>query len=238
MGVIVPFANGKGGVGKSTLACSYAVEAAKAGVNVLIADLNDEQHTAATWADTRVRNGYKPEIAVKIVQARSVPELAGRCDMLVVDTPSWTNANNVALARVATFMVVPTGPNVSAELVPTIQLLRALTAAPIPAWQFGVALARFNASAAANEEKIARALLADAGYPAMSGVLRQLASFGVAFAEGRGISETSREGLNAEAVELLSSIAGGVRAASRLLARSQSRGKERERERERGGRGR
>jgi len=233
MGVIMPFANGKGGVGKSALACSYAVEAAKAGVGVIIADLNDEQHTAATWAATRHKNGYKPAIEVEVAQARRVLDLARRCELLIVDTPSWTNANNVALARLASFVVVPTGPHVAAEIMPTIQLLRALSTA-LPSWQVGVALTKFNANVAEGEEKLARAVLAQAGFSALAGVVRQLPSFGIAFAEGHGLSETSRETLNREALELLSSIAGGLDAACRRLA--QEHDKTQELERERGGR--
>jgi cellulose biosynthesis protein BcsQ len=233
MGVIMPFANGKGGVGKSTLACSYAVEAAKAGVGVVIADLNDEQHTAATWAATRHKNGYKPDIEVEVAQPRRVLDLARRCELLIVDTPSWTNANNVALARLASFVVVPTGPQVSPEIMPTIQLLRALSAA-LPSWQVGVALTRFNANVAEGEEKLARAVLAKAGYSALAGVVRQVPSFGLAFAEGHGLSETSRETLNKEALELLSAIAGGLDAACERLV--QEREQSQTLELERGGR--
>ena len=45
MGHVVPFMNGKGGTGKSVLARTYAVEAAKSGASVLIADLYDIQRT-------------------------------------------------------------------------------------------------------------------------------------------------------------------------------------------------
>ena len=42
MGYVVPFMNGKGGTGKSVLARAYAVEAARAGASVLMADLDDD----------------------------------------------------------------------------------------------------------------------------------------------------------------------------------------------------
>ena len=41
--VMVPFANGKGGVGKTALACSYAVARATQGADVILTDLNEEQ---------------------------------------------------------------------------------------------------------------------------------------------------------------------------------------------------
>ena len=53
MGYVVPFMNGKGGTGKSVLARAYAVEAARSGASVLIADLDDVQRTTKRWADHR-----------------------------------------------------------------------------------------------------------------------------------------------------------------------------------------
>ena len=53
MGYVVPFMNGKGGTGKSVLARAYAVEAARAGASVLMADLDDVQRTSKNWADHR-----------------------------------------------------------------------------------------------------------------------------------------------------------------------------------------
>jgi len=68
MGYVVPFMNGKGGTGKSVLARAYAVEAARAGASVLIADLDDVQRTSKHWADHRRANrSYSP--ACQIWQA-------------------------------------------------------------------------------------------------------------------------------------------------------------------------
>jgi chromosome partitioning protein len=231
MGLVVIFANGKGGVGKSTLACSYALECARAGMTVLIADINDEQHTALIWSRTRKQNGFIPDIPVELMPPRGVTDAARRCEMLVVDTPAWTRRNTVAMAPVATYIVIPTGPNVSAEILETIELARALVAAGIPAWQFGIVLNRFDAGGA-NEELIARHVLTQEGFPPLAGALRQLASFNVAFGEGRGLMETSRANLNQEARTVLDAITGGVNSAARRLLREQGKGKGRGKDRE------
>ena len=53
--VMVPFTNGKGGVGKTALACSYAAQRAHEGADVILADTNDGQRTALAWSAARAR---------------------------------------------------------------------------------------------------------------------------------------------------------------------------------------
>ena len=48
--LMVSFANGKGGVGKTTLACTYAAARAREGTDVLLADANEQQRTAFEWS--------------------------------------------------------------------------------------------------------------------------------------------------------------------------------------------
>ena len=213
MGLIVLTANGKGGVGKSVLACSSAVMCATAGIQTLIADINDEQHTSATWADTRRRNKIEPEIACEIMQPRAVSAAAQRCEMLIVDTPSWTHRNTCALAPLATFIIVPTGPNYSTDILPTIGLLQTLATVGQPAWKIGVVLNLFHTSAR-NEELIARHVLTEAGFPPLDGVIRNLPTFGTAYAEGRSLTETPLKNLNAEAERVLTGIVTGVNLAA------------------------
>ena len=97
--VMVPFANGKGGVGKTALACSYAVARAKQGADVIVTDLNDEQQTALAWSQVREHNGILPKVRVEVASARQALEMVGRCDVLVVDTPGWTDKSTLALAQ-------------------------------------------------------------------------------------------------------------------------------------------
>ena len=91
MGYVVPFMNGKGGTGKSVLARAYAVEAARAGASVLIADLDDVQRTSKRWADHRKANGLKPEIRAELATPRLAYDMADQTDVLVIDTPGWTD---------------------------------------------------------------------------------------------------------------------------------------------------
>lgn len=236
--VMVPFANGKGGVGKSALACSYAVVRAQSGVEVVVTDLNEEQKTALTWASVRERNGIVPKIRVEAATARRALEMIGRQDVLVVDTPGWTDRSTLALAKQATVMVVPTGPNPSFDLEPTVRLLHGLMQEGIETWRVGVVLSRFRADAkhVGEEERFARAYLKTAGYDALPGCIRNTPAYSQALAEGYGLTEVDNKELAAEAMEVMGSITTHVLEAERRLTRLQAR--DRESDRDRGGRSR
>jgi chromosome partitioning protein len=235
---MVPFANGKGGVGKTALACSYAVVRAQGGADVIVTDLNDEQKTALTWARVRENNGILPKIRVEMATPRRALEMVGRCDVLVVDTPGWTDKNTLALAKQSTLMVIPTGPNPTYDLEATVRLLHGLRHEGIEAWRLGVVLSRFRADAnhVAEEEQFARAYLAEAGYQALPGCLRNAPAYSKALAEGHGLTEVGGGDLAEEATEIMESISSAVSAAERRLLRQHTHDKAHERDR--GGRSR
>ena len=218
MTYVVPFMNGKGGTGKSTLARCYAVEAAKGGASVLIADLDDEQKTTALWAANRQRNGWEPEIRVEVASARKAYDLVGQTDVLVIDAPGWADAQTLFVARWATYTVVPSRANRSDDLAATVALLHKFSAEKIPAWRFGVALNGLRAATAESDDHDARAYLKEAGFEALPGFVRDLKTYEVAMLEGRAITETDRANLNEEALRLAESIGKSVMAAGRKIA--------------------
>ena len=106
MGFVVPFMKRKGGVGASTLARTYAVEAARAGASVVIADLDEMQLTCKRWAEHRKANGLKPEIRAEASTPRKAYDLADTADLLVIDTPpGWDDKQTLFVARWSTFCV-------------------------------------------------------------------------------------------------------------------------------------
>jgi len=237
MTYVVPFMNGKGGTGKSTLARCYAVEAARGGASVLIADLDDEQKTTALWAQNRKRNGWEPDIRVEVASARKARDLVGQTDVLVIDAPGWADAQTLFVASWATFTVVPSRANRSDDLAATVSLLHKFVAEEIPAWRFGVALNGLRAGTAERDDTDARVYLKEAGYEALPGFIRDLKSYEVAMLEGKTITETDRPSLNEEAFRLAEGIAQGVLEAGQALER-EAREIEEARTRGRGGRGR
>ena len=159
--VMVPFINGKGGVGKTALACSFAAFLATQSADVTLLDLNEEQRTAVAWSQVRDHNSILPKVRVEAANPRQALERVGRHDYLLVDTPGWTDKTTLSLAKKATFMIIPTGPNATYELAPTVRLLHGLRAEGIEPWRMGVVLSRFSTDdkIRAEEEELARAYL-------------------------------------------------------------------------------
>jgi hypothetical protein len=85
-------------------------------------------------------------VRVEAANARQALELVGRHEVLLIDTPGWTDKATLALAKRATFMVIPTGPNPTYQLAPTVRLLHGLRSEGIELWRLGVVLARFSAA--------------------------------------------------------------------------------------------
>ena len=239
MGYVVPFMNGKGGTGKSVLARTYAVETARAGASVLIADLDDVQRTSKHWADHRKANGLAPEIRAEVVTPRVAYDMADRADVLVIDTPGWTDREMLKMASWSTFCVIPSRANRMDDLSETVRLLHALKAHGIEDWRFGVALNALRAATGTEDDRDARAYLAEVGFKALPGFVRDLKAYEIALLEGKAITETSEKQLNDEAFVLVNGIAGAVLEAGRRLTReAEARSKEAERDRGKGGRGR
>jgi cellulose biosynthesis protein BcsQ len=239
MGYVVPFMNGKGGTGKSVLARAYAVEAARAGASVLIADLDDVQRTSKNWADHRRRNGLKPEIRVEVATPRLAYDMVDRSDVLVIDAPGWTDQESLKMARWSTFCVIPSRANRMDDLSETVRLLHALKAEGVQDWRLGVALNALRAATAIEDDRDARAYLAEVGFKALPGFVRDLKDYEVALLEGKAITETDQKKLNEEAFVLVDGIAGAVLEAGRRLTReAREKEKAREKDRDRGGRGR
>jgi cellulose biosynthesis protein BcsQ len=239
MGYVVPFMNGKGGTGKSVLARAYAVEAARAGASVLVADLDDVQRTSKNWADHRRRNGLRPEIRVEVATPRLAFDMADRADVLVIDAPGWTDQESLKMARWSTFCVIPSRANRMDDLSETVRLLHALKAEGIEDWRLGVALNALRAATAIEDDRDARAYLAEVGFNALPGFVRDLKDYEIALLEGKAITETDQKQLNQEAFVLVDGIAGAVLEAGRRLTReAREKEKAREKDRDRGGRGR
>ena len=217
MGYVVPFMNSKGGVGKSTLVRAYAVEAAKAGASVLIADLDDVQRTSKRWAEHRRLNGWLPEIRAEVTTPKQAYELAAQTDVMIIDTAAGNIPQSLKLARWSTFCVIPSGANRMDDLFEAVRMLHLLRKEGIQDWRFGVALNALRATTAKEDDADARAYLAQVGFKALPGHVRDLREYEIALLEGKGITETDDKALNAEAYQLMNGIAGAVLEAAKQL---------------------
>jgi len=245
MGYVVPFMNGKGGTGKSVLARAYAVEAARGGASVLVADLDDVQRTTKRWADHRKSNGLKPDIRVEVATPRLAREMRDRANLLVIDTPGWTDQETLKTARWSTFCVIPSRANRMDDLSEAVRLMHALKANGIEDWRFAVALNALRAATAIEDDRDARAYLAEVGFTALPGFVRDMKDYEIALLQGKAITETGQKPLDDEAFAIVNGIAGAVLEAGKTLYRAKELAKTPKREpgrkgpeNKKGGRGR
>lgn len=124
----------KGGVGKSTLTRSLAVQAANAGLNVLVLDMDNQQSTSQ-WAERRaaelplVRFATEIDLPKLLKQA----EEAG-CDLVVIDTPPARSTEAPAAVESCDLVLVPCSPDIEAyEQLPRTARLARSTGKPAAA---------------------------------------------------------------------------------------------------------
>ena len=241
MGYVVPFMNGKGGTGKSVLARAYAVEAARAGASVLIADLDDVRgpRSAGPITARRTVSNRNPRGAGDAAPCLRHGGSNGRtCHRYAgLDRPP-----DAEIARWSTFCVIPSRANRMDDLSETVRLLYALKKDGIEDWRFGVALNALRSASAKQDDADARAYLQEVGFKALPGHVRDLRAYEIALLEGKAITETAQKALNDEAFVLVNGIAGAVLEAGRHLTRQAANEPEPEKTRgkgrDKGGRGR
>ena len=108
---VIAIAMQKGGVGKSTLARSLAVAAARDGLSVLILDM-DAQQSVSQWAERRgadmpvVVFSTEHELPKRLDQAR------GAADLVIIDTPPARSTEAPAAVEAADLVLIPTTPDV------------------------------------------------------------------------------------------------------------------------------
>ena len=194
---------GKGGVGKTTLATSLAVAAEAQGERVLLLDL-DPQGSSLLWSHTRGTS--KAPIVIDLVPEK-VGEVLGaaatlNASLIIIDTPSRLDTLITAAVRVSTLVILPANPGLLAlePLRNTVTLVEAagkrhLAAAVVNNVELG-------ATGAAKAEDTA-AVLKELGVSVASTTINHLAQFSVAFDRGLGVTELRPVGRAAKQVEEL-----------------------------------
>lgn len=109
---IIAIISQKGGAGKTTLTVHLAAEAAAAGLNTAIIDL-DPQASSANWGD---RRSAETPVVIPVFATRLPQEIervkAAGCDVLFIDTAPHADAVAVAAAKAADVAVIPCRANV------------------------------------------------------------------------------------------------------------------------------
>jgi chromosome partitioning protein len=185
--MIVSLISQKGGVGKSALARLLAVEFAKAGWTVKIADLDSAQGTATKWKGRRDRAGLQPDIAVEKFRTveRALQE-APRYDLLILDGPAHAEKGGLTMARHSDLVLMPTGYSLD-DMEAQVEAAYELENAGIPSDRVCFVFCRAVGSDA--EDRDARVYLRKARVSVFEPVFPELASIRQGHAEGRAASE-------------------------------------------------
>lgn len=109
--MITAFLNQKGGVGKTTLSCNYAVALAKHGYRVLLIDA-DPQHGAITWHEHRESPPLFPVVGLPSDKLhRNMAAHAANYDHLVIDAPPQVSGIARSVILAANFILIPVQPS-------------------------------------------------------------------------------------------------------------------------------
>lgn len=201
MGEVVSFVGQKGGTGKSTLARAFAVQAARANVKVLIADLDDAQRTSLEWAQRREKAGIQPIIRVERMSRLNVFTKAAQNDLVVVDAPGWADESTLWLAQGSQLTVMPVGTSID-DLNPTIRLMHELAARGVQEWRLAITLMRLQNE---RDGDFARGYLGTAGFKGLllAHELHENAMYRQAQDQGLAITEVADRKLAREAANVM-----------------------------------
>ncbi|MEJ1296940.1 MAG: ParA family protein [Candidatus Sedimenticola sp. (ex Thyasira tokunagai)] len=203
MGNIVAFLSQKGGVGKSTLARAFATEASKAGLSVMIADLDVQQGTVTQWHLNRERNGHRRiGMVSSFGKVSEALPFADQYDYLVLDGAPRASSAGFEIAKSADLIVLPSGASMD-DLMPAILLAHEFMKKGVELNRLVMALTKVQTKA---EIEDAIEYISNAGYKILDGHLPEKPGYRQAQNEGLAVTETRFKSLNEKADQLIQSI--------------------------------
>lgn len=201
--MIISFLSQKGGVGKSSLARTVAVEFTRAGWNTLLADIDSSQITSSRWAEQRraIAN-IQPEVKTKIFttthQALSEEK---HYDLMVIDGAPHSTRGTLEAAESSDLIVIPTGSSLD-DLEPSILLANELAKLLI---REKIMFALYKTTSPAQERE-SRETIKSYGYSVLEGAIYMKTGYIAAFDAGFCATETKYKNLNKQAEKLINSI--------------------------------
>ncbi len=97
---------------KSSLACAMAVECVKNGLNVSVADLDEEHRTVTQWLLLRKELAIEPTFTVHSVgSAMEALNCFSNENLAIIDAPSRATSATALIAQNVDLVVLPTPPS-------------------------------------------------------------------------------------------------------------------------------
>ena len=206
--MIISLISQKGGVGKSALARLLAVEFARAGWSVKIADLDTMQGTSTKWKLRRDQAKVQPEIPVEkfATVSRALAE-ADKFDLLIIDGPAHAEKGGLSMAGKSDLVLMPTCYGLD-DLDAQIEAAYELEAHGVKRERIWFVFSRVTGSPA--EDQTARDYLTRAQVNVFEPVLPELPSIRQGHNGGKAASEISFPVIRERAVALALAVATQV----------------------------
>lgn len=201
--MIISLLSQKGGVGKSSLARTIAVEYTRSGWKTLLADIDSSQGTSNRWSEARrAKAGIEPQVETKVFPTA---ELAIRAsndyDLVVIDGAPHSTIATKDAAQASDLVIIPTGSSMD-DLEPGI-LLASELAKSLNSENIVFALYKTTSAA---QERESRETILEYGFNVLPGSVRVMTGFINAFDSGFAATETHYDDLNKEAGQLIKAI--------------------------------
>lgn len=207
--MIISVVSQKGGVGKSSISRTLAVEFTRAGWRVLLADIDAQQTTSSRWSEKRRdAAGIVPQVDTSAFATTPQALEASRdYDLTVIDGAPHATRGTAQAAEASDLVVIPTGSSLD-DLEPSVLLAGELEQAGVPKDRITFALYKTTSDA---QQRESRETLEQYGFKVLSGAVPAKTGYIDAFDRGFCATETKYDNLNNQAGVLVSAIYNLVR---------------------------
>lgn len=207
--MIISVVSQKGGVGKSSLSRTLAVEFTRAGWKVLLADIDAQQTTSNRWAEKRRAVAeILPEIETAAFStAYQAIEASKDYHLTVIDGAPHATRGTAEAAKASDLILIPTGSSLD-DLEPSILLANELVEGGVSSGQISFALYKTTSEA---QERESREALESYGFGVLEGSVAAKTGYIAAFDQGFCATETRYEQLNERAADLVNAVAQKMR---------------------------
>jgi len=202
--MIISVVSQKGGVGKSSISRTLAVEFTRAGWRVLLADIDNQQKTSNRWSrKRRDASGIIPKVETAAYATTPQALAASKdYDLTVIDGAPHATSGTAQAAKASDLVIIPTGSSMD-DLEPSVLLAEELRRAGVTRSKIAFALYKTTSDA---QERESRETLDHYGFRALPGSIRSKTGYIEAFDRGFCATETRYENLNKQAAVMVTAV--------------------------------